>query len=86
MTRREQLYSWLQGVSVHNAYTDECCPDYSCCQPNLLAVKSERIRFVRAYEDADEKVMQYMLQNFFLRSLADQDIPTPGADNNETIH
>lgn len=27
----QQNELWLNGVSVHNPLTDECCPDFSCC-------------------------------------------------------
>jgi hypothetical protein len=42
---RQQLILWLSGRSVHNAVTGECCPDFSCCYPDLLSPQDERNRF-----------------------------------------
>lgn len=33
---RAQTLSWAQGRPYHNRIDDECCPDFSCCQPELL--------------------------------------------------
>lgn len=43
MTPNEQLELWVRGKSVHNDERDECCPDFSCCSPELLAPEHERI-------------------------------------------
>ena len=32
-----QMEKWLAGHPEHNTERDECCPDFSCCQPHLLA-------------------------------------------------
>ena len=51
-TREEQLEEWLKGNSVHlriqgSKYVEyECCPDFSCCQPKLLADKKIREQYV----------------------------------------
>lgn len=45
MTSDEQLERWVAGDSVHNPDTNECCPDFSCCEPALLAAKEVRERF-----------------------------------------
>lgn len=31
-----QLLAWAQGRPYHNTVDDECCPDFSCCHPDLL--------------------------------------------------
>lgn len=31
-----QAKQWISGESVHNTIDDECCPDFSCCEPNLF--------------------------------------------------
>ena len=28
-----QVFMWVQGNSLHNPIRDECCPDFSCCDP-----------------------------------------------------
>lgn len=50
MTVEEQLAAWLEGNSFHNNDRDECCPDFSCCDPELLADKKTRQAFVNADE------------------------------------
>jgi len=50
ITCEEQLQRWLAGDSVHrigdSTRDDECCPDFSCCYPDLLAPFEEREHFV----------------------------------------
>ena len=43
---REQTRLWCDSISRHNAIDDECCPDFSCCHPELFE-KDEAKR--RAY-------------------------------------
>lgn len=33
-----QLDEWVAGRPVHNTKRDECCPDFSCCQSNMMAL------------------------------------------------
>lgn len=33
---RAQALSWAGGCSYHNSVDNECCPDFSCCHPDLL--------------------------------------------------
>lgn len=60
MTCEEQLDEWVKGNSIHNETRDECCPDFSCCQPHLLASIEERI----AFKNASESVRSQMLMMF----------------------
>ena len=46
MTLNAQLALWVKGVSAHNGETGQCCPDYSCCEPALLAPEEERITYL----------------------------------------
>ncbi len=50
-TRQEriesQLKEWVKGNPVHNDVDDECCPDFSCCNPKLL-VGTEHRRIFQA--------------------------------------
>lgn len=34
---------WINGISIHNYQDGECCPDFSCCHPELFE-KDKRIR------------------------------------------
>ena len=60
MTCDEQLTEWVKGNPIHNDERGECCPDFSCCQPHLLASERERIVF----RDADETTRNSMLMMF----------------------
>ena len=33
---REQMFKWVNGNPTHNHIDDECCPDFSCCYPDLF--------------------------------------------------
>lgn len=54
MKVEEQLEEWVKGNSIHNEERDECCPDFSCCKPDLLADEETRKAFCRA--DAETRV------------------------------
>lgn len=68
MTSEEQLKSWVEGNPVHNPDRDECCPDFSCCRPGLLASEEERKRFYAG----DSKTRNEMLTIFLKRMIADE--------------
>lgn len=62
-----QLAEWVAGRPWHNPLSPnpemeggECCPDFSCCQPELLAPEDVRQRFV----EADDKTRHEMLMMF----------------------
>lgn len=64
MTTSEQLQKWVSGEPVHNHARDECCPDFSCCQPDLMADEAVRKRFARAVFEGDESTQNQMLMMF----------------------
>lgn len=33
---RVQTLNWAIGRSVHNRIDNECCPDFSCCMPDMF--------------------------------------------------
>ncbi len=49
----EQLTSWANGEPTHvgDRLDGQCCPDFSCCRPELLQPKEVREAFVAADED-----------------------------------
>ena len=57
MTPDNQLTLWVEGVSKHNDERSECCPDFSCCNPNLLAPVEVRKAFVVASEEQQMKFL-----------------------------
>ena len=45
-----QLILWVLGFSIHNKYGDECCPDFSCCAPELKEKKfKNRLKYAYRY-------------------------------------
>ena len=64
MTTAQQLGAWVGGESLHNPDADECCPDFSCCNPELLAPFARRARFARALLEEDELTKRRMLSEF----------------------
>jgi len=33
---KQQTLRWAEGKPYHNTIDDECCPDFSCCRPELF--------------------------------------------------
>lgn len=31
-----QIRAWVLGFAIHNDQDEECCPDFSCCEPHLF--------------------------------------------------
>lgn len=31
-----QMVKWAMGEPYHNRIDDECCPDFSCCRPDMF--------------------------------------------------
>jgi hypothetical protein len=60
MTSNEQLTEWLKGNSLCPNDRGECCPDFSCCSPTLLADKKSR----RVFVDGDEETRHGFLGIF----------------------
>ena len=63
MSPDDQLKEWVKGNSIHNGATPsdgECCPDFSCCHPSMLAPEKARV----AFQNADEESRWDMLGMF----------------------
>lgn len=67
MKETEQLLSWLKGKSIHN--DKQCCPDFSCCVPQLLASFEEREAFIIAFLNDDNEQTDKMLFMFLGRAM-----------------
>jgi len=39
---RLQCLAWAEGKSYHNYIDGECCPDFSCCHPDLFEKDQEK--------------------------------------------
>lgn len=55
----EQLAQWVAGKPIHGR---ECCPDFSCCDPQLL--QPERVRL--AYAFGSQQVRDQMCAQFLI--------------------
>lgn len=82
MTSEEQLNLWLKGEPVHNKERGECCPDFSCCQPHLLAPQHEREAFVRTHGSGDEATKLSMLYKFLGRAMSSHKVYVAGYEEN----
>lgn len=51
MRAKNQALAWANGRSYHEPINDECCPDFSCCHPDL-------------FEKDASKRWQYYRKNF----------------------
>lgn len=39
---KAQALKWAMGQPYHNRIDDECCPDFSCCRPDLFEKDEEK--------------------------------------------
>ena len=60
MTCDQQMQLWRWGIPVHNLERDECCPDFSCCRPELLAAPETRLAFIEHPEQRDSMLMSFL--------------------------
>ncbi len=70
MKSKKQLEHWLHGSSIHNKEKDECCPDFSCCRPELLADQETRQTFYDAFKKGDNKTQNMFLGSFLNIAIA----------------
>jgi hypothetical protein len=56
----EQIRRWVAGESIHNTTRDECCPDFSCCNPSILTPLELR----KAFLEGDGQQRNRMLAGF----------------------
>lgn len=65
-----QLKQWVDGNSIHNKIDDECCPDFSCCIPQLKQPKEIRETFKAVCDKGDEDTEMGMLMDFLGKGAA----------------
>jgi hypothetical protein len=58
-----QVDEWVKGNSIHNKEDDECCPDFSCCKPELKAPIEIRETFKNANQEQRESMLFSFLGN-----------------------
>ena len=69
MNNKEQLILWVAGDSRCPNDNGECCPDFSCCVPEVQAEKKVRERFFSG-TDKDRSAMLGMFLGAALGTLA----------------
>ena len=70
MTPDQQLDAWVEGRPIHHVERGECCPDFSCCRPDLLAPAHERKTYVRL----TERDRHHMRMVFLARAFAGHNV------------
>lgn len=65
---KKQLALWVKGKSVH-VHNGICCPDFSCCKPELRAPKEERELFQELYLAKKHNEYEKMLMMFLGRAM-----------------
>ncbi len=59
----DQLIQWVAGNSIHNEVDGECCPDFSCCKPELKAPEEIRKTYMAANDEQRETFLFSFLGN-----------------------
>ena len=75
----KQLFSWLDGKSKHlSEYlivihddNDRCCPDFSCCYPELLWNLDTRLLFITDI-NSRERLLNSAVSNIIYRNIDDK--------------
>ncbi len=67
--QEHQLRQWLRGRSTHDYRTDTCCPDYSCCHPELQAPLEQREHYYTLYQQGDLWRVQRLRLEFLGRTV-----------------
>ena len=72
MTAEEQLGLWVNGTPRHmgGKRRGQCCPDFSCCRPDLLAPREVRELFAAAWRSQNDTVIERMLMEFLGKGIA----------------
>lgn len=70
----EHLDLWVKGESHHvkvHAGDPECCPDFSCCKPELLQPLEVRVAFSSASPRQRDKLLMAFLGALFTKERPD---------------
>ena len=81
-----QVKWWAAGIPTHNPIGDECCPDFSCCQPQLLMGEAGRVAFLKAHESGDDETRHNMLMMCLGGLLSDKNVYIAGEDPEAKEH
>lgn len=72
-----QTLSWVNGKPYHNKTDNECTPDFSCCNKELLASSGERLIFLEAVKQRNQLTIEKMAQVFMERLAQFKGMPAP---------
>lgn len=64
MTPKKQVDLWVDGESVHNNARDECCPDFSCCIPEIVTDLETKLKFKKAFMEKDFETVDKICHSF----------------------
>jgi hypothetical protein len=73
-SHEEQLDRWVAGESLHSDHRglgEECCPDFSCCKPQLQQPYEVRRAFHAATEQQRMKFLMAFLGGFLANAMPD---------------
>jgi hypothetical protein len=70
-----QLEMWVQGKPHHNYMDNCCCPDFSCCIPDLLQPVEVRKTFMAAWKQQNRQIVESMVFVFSDAQLTHEGIP-----------
>jgi hypothetical protein len=82
-TPDEQLARWMAGDPVCPNTSDECCPDFSCCNPKLLADPLVRKAFVQGSPGEREHWLGGFLGAAIAELAPDKNVHIAGRDPSE---
>lgn len=74
-----QLDEWVKGNPLHNPVRGECCPDFSCCEPEFLAPEATRRAFAAADDDMQMQLLGGFLCSALQKAFGEKDVYVAGA-------
>lgn len=82
MTPLEQIEKWAAGESIHNPDRNECCPDFSCCFPELKWTNSTREQYLHHARKNDRGRLRMLLVSSLktLASSIDREVKVINSD------
>lgn len=67
LTPDAQIDAWVRGEPMCPNTRGECCPDFSCCNPELMVPATERV----AFRDASDETRERMLLGFLFEAASE---------------
>lgn len=68
-----QVDCWVEGIPLHNPVRDECCPDFSCCEGEMLPLET-RQKLQAARNKGDVETVQAICMGGLGSMLADNGV------------